>query len=190
MTWSWDNCGLDLRQLHTNEISCMAVVFFKLRWALSNTIVCFNSLVYSVRMDYRPRRLNSDSFQMEPPVALRRWNSQTLQWDCRKTELMVLAGTTASVYVGRFFSASIVSSAFLKWRSLPVRKVYSSTWGSAYYLCLQQQKCWNQVVLPSRNLLLLLGLLVGRLKGNGTFVLPTFLKSPRCLAETNKQTKR
>lgn len=73
-------------------------------------------------------------------------------------------GRMASVYVGRFLFASRVSNALPKGRSLPVRKVCSRRWGSANYLSLQQQKCRNQAVLPSRNLLLLLGLLPGGLK--------------------------
>lgn len=73
-------------------------------------------------------------------------------------------GGMAIMYVGRFLSASIVSNALPKWRSLPVRKLCSSRWESANYLSSLQQKCRNQAVLPSRNLLLLLGLLVGRFK--------------------------
>lgn len=73
-------------------------------------------------------------------------------------------GRMASMYIGRFLSASIVSNALPKWRSLPARKVCSSNWGSANHLSLQWQKCRNHAVLPSWNLLLLLGLLVGRLK--------------------------
>lgn len=37
---------------------------------LSNTIECFNSLVNSVRMEYRHKRLHRDSFQVELLVAL------------------------------------------------------------------------------------------------------------------------
>lgn len=66
----------------------MAVIFFELRCALSNIIVCFNSLAYSVRMDYRHKRLNSDSFQMEPPLPY----VADISRPCRRMELVVLGG--------------------------------------------------------------------------------------------------
>lgn len=162
------------------------MIFFELRWAFSNTVVCFNSLVYSVRVDYRNESLSSDSFRgLLLPYATdisRRCNgtAEGQSWWC-------WVGGMAIMYVGRFLSANIDSNALPKWRSLPVRKLCSSRWQSANYLSPRQQKCRNQAVLLSRNLLLLLGLLGGRFKGEWDLCAAHISKIPLMSCRNNKK---